>query len=287
MTAVRPPAVAGSFYPGSERALRTMVRELLASAHDGTAAGGSATRGAPDGPAAKAIVAPHAGYVYSGSTAALAYAPLAPRRDAVRRVVLLGPCHRVAVRGLALPGCDAFETPLGTVPVDADGVAAIAGLPQVTTSPEAHEWEHSLEVHLPFLQEVLGEFTLVPLAVGRATPDEVAEVVDALWGGPETLVVASSDLSHYLSYAQARAVDEVTIEQVLAGTDPLNHEQACGATPVNGVNVAARRRGLAPRLLGACNSGDTAGDKKRVVGYASFAFAAADGAEAGVAGGAS
>jgi AmmeMemoRadiSam system protein B len=266
MTAARPPAVAGSFYPGSAQALAAMLHELLAPARTALARDPM--------PAPKAVVAPHAGYVYSGSTAALAYARVEAARDVVRRVVLLGPCHRVAVHGLALPGDAAFETPLGTVLVDASAVAAITSLPQVTQSREAHAWEHSLEVHVPFLQVVLDEFTLVPLAVGRATPDQVAEVVDALWGGPETLIVASSDLSHYLPYDRARAVDQATIEQVLAASDPVDHDQACGATPVNGLVLAARRRGLAPRLLGSCNSGDTAGDRDRVVGYASFEFPA-------------
>lgn len=269
MTAARPPAVAGSFYPGSPDELAAMVRELLAPARAALAENPL--------PAPKAIVAPHAGYIYSGSTAALAYARVEAARNAVRRVVLLGPCHRVAVRGLALPGTEAFETPLGTVPVDVAAAAAVAELPQVTTSAEAHAWEHSLEVHLPFLQEVLDDFALVPLAVGRATADEVAEVIDVLWGGSETLIVASSDLSHYLPYARARAVDQATIEQLLSGRTPVDHEQACGATPVNGLLVAGRRRGLHPQLLGACNSGDTAGDRARVVGYASFAISA-DGA---------
>lgn len=266
MTAARPPAVAGTFYPGSPGQLATMVRDLLAAPR-------AALERAPR-PGPKAVVAPHAGYVYSGSTAALAYARVEAARDTVRRVVLLGPCHRVAVHGLALPGWDAFATPLGTVPIDTEAAAGIDGLPQVTTSPQAHAQEHSLEVHLPFLQAVLGAFTLVPLAVGHASTDEVAEVVEALWGGPETLIVASSDLSHYLPYATARAVDDATIAQLLAGSAPVSHEQACGATPVNGLLLAARRHGLAPELLGACSSGDTAGDKGRVVGYASFAIPA-------------
>ncbi|MCA0435768.1 MAG: AmmeMemoRadiSam system protein B [Actinobacteria bacterium] len=265
MTAARPPAVAGTFYPGNARQLAAMLSELLAPAR--------AALARDPMPAPKAVVAPHAGYVYSGSTAALAYARVESARDVVRRVVLLGPCHRLAVHGLALPGTDAFDTPLGRIPVDPAAVATIAALPQVTTSIDAHAAEHSLEVHLPFLQTVLDRFTLLPLAVGRATPEEVAEVVDALWGGPETLIVASSDLSHYLPYQRARTVDQDSIAQLLAGKAPLDHQQACGATPVNGVMLAARRRGLEPRLLGACNSGDTAGDRDRVVGYASFALA--------------
>lgn len=267
MTAVRPPAVAGSFYPGTAADLATTVRELLAPAR--------AALARDPMPAPKAVVAPHAGYVYSGSTAALAYARVEAARDVVRRVILLGPCHRVAVRGLALPGCAEMATPLGTVPVDAAAAQAISTLPQVTVSADAHAWEHSLEVHLPFLQAVLDGFALVPLAVGRASAQEVAEVIDALWGGPETLIVASSDLSHYLPYDRARTVDQATVAQILSGSDSVTHEQACGATPVNGLILAARRRGLTPRLLGACNSGDTAGDRDRVVGYASFEIPAA------------
>ena len=262
MTAARPPAVAGSFSPGSAAALTEALTGLLAAPRAAQARDGR--------PAPKAVIAPHAGYVYSGSTAALAYARLEAARATIRRVVLLGPCHRVAVRGLALPGAPAWRTPLGSVPIDAAGQADLAALPQVVTSVEAHAHEHSLEVHVPFLQAVLEDFALVPLAVGRATPQEVAEVVDALWGGPETALVASSDLSHFLPYERARQVDAATIEAILAGTAPIDHEQACGATPVNGLVLAARRRGLAPTLLGACNSGDTAGDRDRVVGYASF-----------------
>ena len=185
---------------------------------------------------------------------------------------LLGPAHRVHVRGLALPASTRFGTPLGTISVDQDAVKTVESLPQIVTSEEAHAQEHSLEVHLPFMRLVLGEFKLVPLVVGSATPEEVAEVLDALWGGTETLIVISSDLSHYLPYPRACAVDEFTVETILRLTPQLNHEQACGATPINGLLVAAQTHGLEPKLLDLRNSGDTAGDKSRVVGYASFAF---------------
>ena len=220
----------------------------------------------------KAVIVPHAGYVYSGAVAGFAYARLAAGRDTIRRVVLIGPTHRVPVRGLALPTARAFATPLGDIDVDRDAAAAALALPCVCASEAAHAFEHSLEVQLPFLQEVLGEFRIVPFAVGDATPREVADVIRLLWGGPETLIVVSSDLSHYHGYAEARAIDRATVDNVIALSPTLDHEQACGATPINGLLLCARERGMRPELLDLRNSGDTAGDKARVVGYASFAF---------------
>jgi len=258
---IRLPAVAGTFYPGEPQALSQAVQAYLAEAPP------------PAGPRwPKALIVPHAGYVYSGSTAAHAFAQLAPGRDAIRKVVLLGPVHRVPVRGLALPGVTAFQTPLGTIPLDADAMRAAAQLPQVVLSPRAHALEHSLEVQLPFLQQVLGSFALLPLAVGDATAQEVAAVLDHLWGGEETVIVISSDLSHFLPYASAQQVDGDTVQAMLRMQPTLDHRQACGATPVNGLLLAAPRHGLQPRLLKLCNSGDTAGDRARVVGYASLAF---------------
>jgi len=260
---IRQPAVAGAFYPGQELALSNAVATLLARA----SLAANATAQAP-----KAIIVPHAGYIYSGATAALAYARLAPVRQTIRRVVLLGPVHRVPVRGLALPGVAAFATPLGNIEVDQVAVKAISALAQVVVSAAAHAQEHSLEVQLPFLQTVLADFKLVPLAVGDATAAEVAQVLEALWGGDETLIVISSDLSHFLPYRAAQAVDLETVQDILALNGSLTHEQACGATPVNGLLLAARKHQLQPQLLGHCNSGDTAGDKNRVVGYAAFGF---------------
>lgn len=262
MNAIRPAAVAGTFYPGSARELAREVTGLLAAA----------PRASPTQPVPKAIVAPHAGYIYSGPVAASIYAQLAPARGQIRRVVLLGPTHRVAVRGLALPAAAGFATPLGVVEVDQAAVAALRGLPQVTESAAAHALEHSLEVQLPFLQTVLDEFTLLPLAVGDATPNEVAQVLDALWGGPETLIVVSSDLSHYLPYRDAQNTDRATADAILHLSTGIGHEQACGATPLTGLTFAARRRGLKPSLIDLRNSGDTAGDRSRVVGYGAFAF---------------
>lgn len=259
---VRPAAVAGLFYPGTSLALAADVRAHLAASPAPAAAA----------PLPKAVVVPHAGYVYSGPVAAAAYARLAAGRGTIRRVVLLGPTHRVPVRGLALPTARAFATPLGTVAVDAEAAALALTLPQVRESDAAHAQEHSLEVQLPFLQAVLGDFSIVPFAVGEASAMDVAAVLDLLWGGPETLIVVSSDLSHYHRYDEAQRIDRDTADGILALDPTLDHEQACGATPVNGLLRSARRRGLVPELLDLRNSGDTAGDRSRVVGYASFAF---------------
>ena len=262
MSEVRPAAVAGTFYPRDARELDRDIAEML----DGV------ENLAPRFGHPKALIVPHAGYLYSGPVAARAYDELAAARGVVKRVMLLGPVHRVPVRGLALPGVEAFDTPLGRVPVDAEAVRLLAPFRQVTTSPAAHAMEHALEVQLPFLQKMLGEFALLPLAVGDARPQEVREVVERLWGGPETLFVISTDLSHYHRYDEARAIDRATLARIASFDTDINHEEACGATPLNGFLAAAKARGLSIRLLGACNSGDTAGGKDRVVGYAAFAL---------------
>lgn len=256
----RPPAVAGMFYPAVTATLQATVDELLANAP-------AAAMAQP-----KAIIAPHAGYIYSGPTAARIYAALAPWRQNIRRVVLLGPTHRVAVHGLALPTVSAFATPLGNVPLDTAAMAQLDGLPQIRRNDAAHALEHSLEVHLPFLQRALDAFALIPLAVGNAEPEAVAEVLDHLWGGDETLIVISSDLSHFLPYATAQQVDRNTCQHILALDTDIHPEQACGAFPINGLLLSARRRGLQAQLIDLCNSGDTAGDRERVVGYAAFTF---------------
>ena len=263
MNQVRQAAVAGTFYPGQKQTLADDVNTLLGAIRPSD----TDVRISP-----KAIIVPHAGYIYSGPVAASAYARLAAVHDTIKRVVLLGPVHRVAVRGLALPGADAFATPLGEIQIDQSAVASIENLPQVVVSPNAHAPEHSLEVQLPFLQSVLDDFKLVPLAVGDATPMEVAEVLDILWGGPETLIVISSDLSHFLPYQAAQVVDAQTAQNILNLQHTLNHEQACGGTPVNGLLLAAKQHHLQPHLLDLRNSGDTVGDRNRVVGYAAFAF---------------
>jgi AmmeMemoRadiSam system protein B/AmmeMemoRadiSam system protein A len=271
MASIRPAAVAGMFYPRDPRTLAAEVQSLL----------GRVEQAGPRLAFPKALVVPHAGYMYSGAIAAHAYKELAGARGLVRRVLLLGPVHRVPVRGLAAPSAQAFATPLGTVPVDRSALQALQGLPQVVKSDPAHALEHSLEVQLPFLQAMLGEFSLVPLAVGMASAAEVAEVLERLWGGPETLVVISTDLSHYHSYDEARTVDAATRARIAARATDIDHEEACGATPLNGLLSLARRRNFPLRLLATCNSGDTAGDRDRVVGYASFALDEISLAEAG------
>ena len=265
-SSVRPPAVARLFYPGDARSLAEEVTAYLDQTDE--------TPIAPGFP--KAVIVPHAGYVYSGPVAASAYDLLRPARGTVRRVVVLGPCHRVPVHGLALPVAGAFDTPLGRIRLDAQAIASIRDLPQVVQSAATHAEEHALEVQLPFLQQVLGEFSLVPMVVGSVAPEKVAEVLERLWGGTETLFVISSDLSHYHPYETARRIDGATVEAILGLDTAISHEQACGATPVSGMLIAARRLGLKPRLLDCRNSGDTAGGKDQVVGYASFVFSPGD-----------
>lgn len=266
MFTTRPAAVAGMFYPENPVDLSAMLRGFLDQAP-----------ALPLRP--KALIAPHAGYIYSGAVAASAYVQLRQVQASVKRVILLGPAHRVWTPGLALPGVDAFETPLGRVSLDQEAIATIDGLRQVQVHPAAHTQEHSLEVHLPFLQSVLDDFTLVPLVVGGATPEQVAEVLDVLWGGEETLIVVSSDLSHFLAYNEAQHVDRATVHEILLFNSHLVGEQACGCNPVNGLLLAAHKRGLKPHLLDLRNSGDTVGDRNRVVGYAAIAFSEEGAAE--------
>ncbi len=234
MRNVRPPAVAGMFYPADPSTLRREVEGYLAAASPG---GAGAAR-------VKAVIAPHAGYVYSGPTAGFAFTQLAGDAAEIRRIVLLGPAHRVALRGLGLPGSDVFATPLGEVPVAVEAARRVASLPQVAEHAAAHEPEHSLEVELPFLQVVLDDFEVLPLVVGEATGEEVAEVLEAVWGGPETRIVISSDLSHYLPYERARVVDGDTARAIVALQAPLGRGRACGGLPIDGLTVAARRRGM-------------------------------------------
>ncbi len=269
MDAVRRPAVAGTFYPGTADVLAGMVDCLLraAAADQPPQPGGTCTW---------AYQVPHAGYVYSGPVAARAYGEIAAAAGAgttrFGRVVILGPAHRVAVDGIATSGAGAFGTPLGRAEVDLEAQSALDALPFVTEAPEVHRDEHAIEVQLPFLQRVLPGVPVVPLAVGRATPEQVSAVIEALAPDPSTLVLVSSDLSHYLPYHRARAVDEAALARISALDVPVTHEQACGATPLNGLLHLARKRGLRPHVLCACNSGDTAGERRRVVGYAAVAF---------------
>jgi len=259
MMKTRPAAVAGMFYPAQTAVLEQLVAGLLASAPAGR-------------DHAKAIIVPHAGYQYSGLTAAHAYRLLEGRRATISRVVLLGPAHRVYLQGMALPSVDAFSTPLGDVMIDKDGVSRALDLPGTQISDTAHADEHSLEVHLPFLQAVLDDFELVPIVVGACPADEVAAVIEALWGGDETLIVVSSDLSHFHSYADARQIDAHTTARIEAGETSLRGEEACGCYALNGLLLAAKAHGLAVHTLDVRNSGDTAGDKHRVVGYGAYAL---------------
>jgi len=258
---VRPTAVAGSFYPSEPDRLAAAVRQYLAAA-------GAAGPRAP-----KALIVPHAGYIYSGPVAGHAYARLEPIAERIRRVVLLGPSHRVPFRGLAASSATYFESPLGRVPVDVGARDAVLELPQVHVLDAAHEREHSLEVQLPFLQQVLPSFRLLPLAVGEASAPDVAQVLERVWGGEETLLLISSDLSHYHDYQTARALDAVTARAIesLDGA-ALDGDSACGRVPVRGLLEAARRRGLRPHCLDLRNSGDTAGPRDSVVGYGAWAF---------------
>jgi len=258
---VRPAAVAGRFYPADAIELRRLVESFLSRVRLDAAAG------------PKAIIAPHAGYIYSGPIAASAYARFAPERQIIKRVVLIGPSHYVSFEGLAAPGAEAFATPLGLVPVDTEAVGRICALPQVMVLDEAHAREHSLEVQLSFLQVVLGDFQIVPLVVHEATDEAVARVLDALWGGPETRCVISSDLSHYHAYSSARELDAATsraIEQLRP--QDIEEDQACGRIPIRGLLRAAQRHGLSARAVDLRNSGDTAGPRNQVVGYGAFVF---------------
>ena len=261
---VRPPAVAGLFYPAEPARLRADVEAMLQAARPAVGAG--------DTPPA-ALIVPHAGYVYSGPTAALAWVQAEALRGTVRRVVVLGPTHRVGVRALALPGCRAMDTPLGPVDVEVPPqVEALADAGLVVTRPDVHAAEHSVEVQLPFLAVVLPGASVVPLAVGWVSPERAAEAIRPFLGREDTLVVISSDLSHYLPQVEARRVDDATIERILALRADIDHEEACGATGVDALLLAAAEQGLSPRLLGAATSADTVGTPDRVVGYAAVGF---------------
>jgi AmmeMemoRadiSam system protein B len=258
---VRQAAVAGTFYPGEPSALRSAATLLLeqASAH--------AARLSPP----KALIVPHAGYRYSGPVAAAAYARLAALRDQISRVVLIGPSHHVYFRGIALPEADSFSTPLGHIPVDAAGKSALLARGDAIESDVPHAAEHCLEVQLPFLQSMLGAFSILPLIAGVASAEKVASVLADVWGGDETLVLASSDLSHYHSYQSARDIDARTAAAIVARQPALSPEQACGAVAINGLLTLARSLNLTVDEISCLNSGDTAGDRARVVGYGAFA----------------
>ena len=257
---IRKAAVAGQFYEADRVSLQQQVSNLMS----GTQAG--------SGNVPEALIVPHAGYIYSGSTAARAYRCLESRHNEIRRVVLFGPAHRVYLEGMAVPSVDLFDTPLGSVPLDREAIDAIINMSGVCVSDQAHHDEHSLEVQLPFLQMILTQFTLVPVVVGNCKSTTVAAVMDELWGGADTLIVVSTDLSHFLTYDEALQVDAHTCSRILEKTTSLSGEEACGARALNGLMCTEHAQALEVELLEACNSGDTAGNRNRVVGYGAFAL---------------
>lgn len=262
MEAIRPEAVAGLFYPGERTALQREVSGLLEQARTQETSGETPPR---------AVVAPHAGYPFSGALAARAYAHIAPFSERYQRVLLLGPSHRVPLRGLAVSTAGAFRTPLGDIALDRRECEALGALADVDQRDDAHAHEHSLEVHLPFLQTLLGEFRLIPVVVGDASPRQVAPVVERYWDDPATLIVISTDLSHFLDYDRARAVDRRTCDAVEAlDYNALAHEQACGRNPLRGLLAVAKDRGANATTLGLYNSGDVTGERSRVVGYGAW-----------------
>jgi AmmeMemoRadiSam system protein B len=270
---IRRPAVAGFFYPQDPKVLRTAIADYLARASGAQAAPNAARTARPVcASTPKALIAPHAGYVYSGPIAASAYSALGCAAHGIERVVLIGPSHFVPFSGLAVSRAEAFETPLGAVPVDDAARRAILRVAHVVTADAPHAREHSLEVQLPFLQALLDEFQVLPIAAGDATAREVAAALECVWGNEETLIVVSSDLSHYLEYAAARRVDASTAQSILSCSTDLGGEQACGCVGINGLMHVARERELEVRLLDLRNSGDTAAERASVVGYGAFAL---------------
>ncbi len=256
---IRHPAVAGMFYPADPNELGATVDNLLEHATPVTSK------------APKAIIAPHAGYIYSGPVAASVYQLLKQSAEHIKRVILLGPSHRVPFRGMAISSATHFATPLGLIPLDRETISLISKLPGVIKLDEAHAMEHSLEVHLPFLQKTLSGFSLVPIVVGDTNPDEVAEVLKAVWGGEETLIVISSDLSHYHDYETARKMDRATSNAIeKLSPEDISYEDACGRNPVKGLLYLARQLGLHATTIDLRNSGDTAGPRDQVVGYGAF-----------------
>lgn len=262
MPTIKQPAVAGLFYPAEPETLQRQVQEYIAAA-----------TGHFNLPAPKALIAPHAGYIYSGPIAGTAYASLGVAATAIHRVLLLAPAHRLAFRGIAYSSASHFQTPLGLIPVDQPILEKLARLPQLHRNDAAFREEHSIEVHLPFLQEVLEDFSIIPLLVGDATAEQVAEVIEQIWDGAENLVVISSDLSHYLDYESATKMDLKTSQAIEAlRPEALTYHSACGRTPVSGLLLVAKRHGLKARTVDLRNSGDTAGSHDRVVGYGAYVF---------------
>ncbi len=258
---IRLPVVAGMFYPADANELANTVQRLLDEVEP------------QDGPIPKALIAPHAGYIYSGAIAASAYVQLIPAKFTIKHVILLGPSHHVPLHGLAASSATHFETPLGLIPIDTRAISQISHFPQVSINDEAHAKEHSLEVHLPFLQLILDEFSLIPLVVGQSTPEEVNQILADLWDGPETLVVISSDLSHYHDYLVAKQLDQKTSSAIEhLDYQHINYENACGRDPVNGLLHFAKQIGMNASTIDVRSSGDTAGSHDQVVGYGAYMF---------------
>ena len=266
---VRPPAVASLFYPGEAAELKQNLREMLEKASEAE----DPNEDLPAGQHLRALIVPHAGYVYSGTTAALAYHLLRKNRDDFHRILLLGPAHRVWLEGIAFPGTDAFETPLGRIPLAKQQIRELLRFPEVQLRDDAHQDEHCLEVQLPFLQEILNEFELIPAVVGEISPDSLSGLLENLLEDPQNLLLLSTDLSHFHSYSEAQAIDQKTAEAIESFEDEkILPEQACGAHPLRGLLRHARIQGWKIQRLGLCNSGDTAGSKDRVVGYGAWAL---------------
>jgi AmmeMemoRadiSam system protein B len=256
----RPAAVADMFYTGNGGQLAAQVSDFMEVEQD--------NRLKP-----KALIVPHAGFIYSGATAGHGYALVKKLAGVVKKIVLIGPCHRVWVKGLAIPGCQYFETPLGKVEIDSNSLAALAKFPQVVISNEAHQQEHSIEVQLPFLQSIFPQFQLIPMVIGEITSEALAEVLEFLWGGEETLIVISSDLSHFLDYDAAIAIDAKTSHAIENfDSDSISPEMACGSAGIKALLQVAKTKNLQVKTIQQCNSGDTAGSKDRVVGYGTYAI---------------
>ena len=258
MKNIRQPAVAGSFYPDNPHTLKAMIESYLRQV-------------VPVNKAPKAMIVPHAGYIYSGEIAASAYARLQSKRSTTKRVVLLGPSHRVGFTGMALSHADAFNTPLGDIPLDIEAIASLTNYPFVDYMDQAHLSEHSLEVQLPFLQMTLDSFQLIPIVVGDCPAEQIEQVLELFYGKDDTLIVISSDLSHFHDYATAQRLDKETSEKIEhLDYQHLDYDSACGRVPVSGLLALAKKKSLQIKTIDLRNSGDTAGDKSRVVGYGAY-----------------
>lgn len=262
METIRPPAVAGMFYPESPNVLKDVIKQDLEQAIPASVSS-----------APKVLIVPHAGYIYSGSIAASAFILLEPYRHQIKRVIIIGPSHRIGFNGVAISSADAFDTPLGTIPIDKEAQAKLSEITGVHIMNKAHEAEHSLEVQLPFLQTMLDKFSIVPIVAGDASPQLIASIIETLWGGSETLIVISSDLSHYHQYQTAQQLDQITSQAILdLDVNTVDSQHACGCVGIRGLLTFAQQHSLEASILDLRNSGDTAGSKDKVVGYGAYLF---------------